>query len=97
MIGLIGMFNIATTLVLFFFPIKIKMSKKRQTTAKSVSLAEQRTEIPNARTRTGAVISLEGYALEVEYRRPWGSVHRTCSLLKPLSTVFETGKLNVIM
>jgi hypothetical protein len=97
MVGLIGMFNVATTLILFFFPVKVKMSKKRQTTARSVSLAEKRTEVPNARTRIGAAISLEGYSLEVEYRKPWGSVHRTCSVLKPLSTAFEPGKLNVIM
>lgn len=97
MVALIGLFNIATGFIMFFFPTKMKMSKKPQTTIKAPTYAEKDVRKPSTETREGAVISLDHYSLEVLHQRPWGAVHRTTSILKPLQTVFEPRKLNVIM
>ncbi|KAF2663360.1 pleiotropic drug resistance protein, ABC superfamily [Microthyrium microscopicum] len=94
--GLVGGFNVAIGLVLYFFPVKIRMSKKPQVDFKPTIHVEREGQSWSEK-RQEAVISLMQYSLDVQKRRPWGAIHNQISILKPLSTTFQPGKLNIIM
>jgi hypothetical protein len=96
MIGLVTVLNLAAGLVLLLFPVKIKMSKKPHAAFKRTASVAERARVFQQHSK-GAKISLDGYSLDVHKRRPWGTVYAEMSILNQVSTVFEPGKLNIIM
>jgi hypothetical protein len=95
LLGLIGAFCTAAGLLFYYFPTKVRMSKKPQSEFTAVPNAE----IPDKfglKNRKEVTISLKDYSLDVKRVRPWGNLSEK-SILKPVTTMFMPGKLNIIM
>jgi hypothetical protein len=95
LLGLIGAFCIGSGLLLHYFPIKVKMSKKPLTEFMPVSLAKTM-DISDSRSHQEVTITLSDYAVVVQKVRLWRVLSEK-SILKPFATSFVPGKLNVIM
>jgi hypothetical protein len=78
------------------FPLKIKMSKKPQGEFKQIAQVEDTVQ-SDPKKWPETAIALRQYSLDVQNLRPWGTIYRQTSILKPFSTTFEQGKLNMIM
>jgi hypothetical protein len=96
LLGLVLAFNVASGLIFALFPVRIKMSKRLQADSPPIAPIEDNVQW-DVKNWPAVVISLKQYSLNVQMVRPWGTVRRQTSILKPFSTTFEQGKLNLIM
>jgi hypothetical protein len=95
LLGIIGVFCSAAGLIFFYFPSKVRMSKKPQSKFTPVIHTEAIDDL-SLKKRQEVTISLKNYSLNVKLVKPWGVVSEK-PILKQLTTTFTPGKLNVIM
>jgi hypothetical protein len=96
LLALIGVFNIATGCVFFFFPHKLKMSKVAQSNYNPIRPVEEIVQSKSSK-RQEVAISLTNFSLQVQKVSPLRVAHKEIRLLHQISTTFEPGKLNLIM
>ncbi len=98
LLGFFICFYLMAALVLSFIRYEIKMGKRRKTEDENPTGNELIIDPQSNNEKVKSVaITLEEYAIDVNKRVFWGAKSRKVSILKPISTTFEPGDLNIIM
>jgi len=96
LIAFCAFFYLLAGLVLHYVRHDIKVGKARKSNVDKSAGKERKYARSQDEVRT-VDISLDGYALDIDKRKIWGSKPHRLSILKPVTMIFERSKLNVIM